>query len=202
MDALLLRPLPVVDPGRLFAVATTFVDASKGPGDCDDFDYPTYRRYVEAVGDSADLMVVGLLARQQVTLSPGAEPEIAMRQFLSGNAFATLGLRPALGRLLLPADDAAPGSRPVAVLSYDFWRRRFGSDPNAIGRTFHAGSQPLEIVGVAPSGFTGTEPGGFTDYFVPAMMNAQAINSPGWSWFRIWVRPRIGRHGRTGSRQI
>ena len=137
-------------------------------------------------------MVIGLLARQPVTVQAGGDPEIALRQYLSGNAFATLGLQPALGRLLGPADDVTPGGHPVAVLSYDYWIRRFSRDPAVIGKTLLAGSLSLEIVGVAPRGFTGTEPGGVTDFFLPAMMNAQALNSPGWSWFRMWVRPRPG----------
>ena len=85
-----------------------------------------------------------------------------------------------------------PGGHPVAVISYDYWTRRFARDPNVIGRSFRIGRQPFEIVGVAPKGFTGTEPGRMADLFVPAMMNAQALNAPGWSWFRIWVRPNAG----------
>ena len=77
-------------------------------------------------------------------------------------------------------------------MSYDYWSRRFNRDPGVIGKTLLAGSLSLEIVGVAPRGFTGTEPGGVTDFFLPAMMNAQALTSPGWSWFRMWVRPRPG----------
>ena len=192
VDALLLRPLPVAAPDRLFAVATTFLDAGKQIDTRDDFDYPTYRDYSSAVGANADLMVIGLLARQPVTVQAGGDPEVALRQYMSGNAFATLGLSPALGRLLGPADDVTPGGHPVAVLSYDYWSRRFNRDPGVIGKTLLAGSLSLEIVGVAPRGFTGTEPGGVTDFFLPAMMNAQALNSPGWSWFRMWVRPRPG----------
>ena len=192
VDALLLRPLPVAAPDRLFAVATTFLDAGKQIDTRDDFDYPTYRDYSSAVGANADLMVIGLLARQPVAVQAGGDPEVALRQYMSGNAFATLGLQPALGRLLGPADDVTPGGHPVAVLSYDYWSRRFNRDAGVIGKTLIAGSLSLEIIGVAPKGFTGTEPGGVTDFFLPAMMNAQALNSPGWSWFRMWVRPRPG----------
>ena len=193
VDAVLLRPLPVADPDRLFLITTTFVDTDKRPDYRDDFDYPTYREYVEAAGDRAALMVVGLAARQPILLgSPGDEPEPVIRQFLSGNAFRALGLQPAAGRLFEPGDDVTPGAHPIAVLSHDYWTRRFNADPAIVGRTFRSGSQTYEIVGVAPHRFTGTEPGSVTDLFLPAMMNAQAINSPGWSWFRIWVRPNTG----------
>ena len=191
VDALLLRPLPVAEPGRLFVVAATFVDPG-GREERDDFDYPTYREYSNTVRDKADLMVVGVTGRQPVMFGAAGEPEAVFRQFLSGNVFTGFRLRPALGRLLTPADDLTPGAHPVAVLSYDYWTRRFGGDPAVVGTTFRAGSQQFEIVGVGPEGFTGTEPGRVTDLFMPATMNVQALDKPGWSWFRIWLRPKAG----------
>ena len=191
VDAVLLRPLPVADPSRLFVITKTFRDADDRPDDRDDFDYPTYRKYVAATGDQADLMVMGSAARQAVLIGP-EEPETAVRQFVSGNVFATLGLRPALGRLLGGTDDVVPNGHPVAVISHDFWQRRFGGDPAVIGRTFRIGRRVIEIVGVAPKGFTGSEPGAVTDFFLPSMMNPEALDHVGWSWFRIWIRPKPG----------
>ena len=101
-------------------------------------------------------------------------------------------MRPAVGRLLGEQDDVVPGGHPVVVLSHDYWQRRFASDPAVIGRTFRMGGGLYEIVSVAAKGFTGTEPGAITDIFVPAMMNPEALKMPGWSWFRIWLRPRPG----------
>ncbi len=192
VDAVLLRTLPVAEPDRLSYLATSFVDREGRPDYSDDFDYPTFRRYAAVLQDRADLMVVGMAARQDALLPLGSEPERINRQFVSGNVFGVFGLRPALGRLLAPYDDLTPGGHPVAVLSYDFWTRRFAQDPNILGKTFRIGSDRFEIVGVGPKGFIGTEPGDLTDIFIPAMMNTQAINSPGWSWFRIWMRPKPG----------
>ncbi|HEV8129712.1 MAG TPA: ABC transporter permease [Acidobacteriota bacterium] len=192
VDAVLLRILPVAEPERLFFLATTFVDREGVPDYRDDFDYPTFRRYRETVGDRADLMVVGMTARQDVTFGAADETEKVYRQYVSGNLFGVFGFQPHLGWLLTPNDDLTPGAHPVAVLSYDYWTGRFGRDPGVIGKTFHMANDRFEIIGVAPRGFTGTEPGEVTDVFVPAMMNVQAINSPGWSWFRIWVRPKPG----------
>ena len=192
VDAVLLRPLPVENPDRLFVVAKTFLDPDKRLDYSDDFDYPTYREYARTVGAHADLMVVGLAARHPLTFGNSEAPEIVIRQYVSGNVFGTLGLQPAVGRLLTTGDDVAPGAHPVAVLSYDYWIDRFGGDPATVGSTFRSGGRQFEIVGVAPKGFTGTEPGSLTDVYMPAMMNAQAINNPGWSWFRIWMRPRAG----------
>lgn len=188
VDAVLLRSLPVVDPSRLFAVTTV---ATNGPAAerRDDFDYPTYRRYAQAIGDHADVLIVGMAARQLVTVLPADEPESAFRQYVSGNLFGVFGLQPAAGRLLTAGDDDRPGAHPVAVISYDWWTRRFGGDPTAIGRSIRVGATTFEIVGVAPRGFTGTEPGTFVSLFIPATMNGGALNSPGWSWFRLWLSP-------------
>ncbi len=111
---------------------------------------------------------------------------------MSGNVFSALGLQPALGRLLGPADDVTPGGHPVVVISHDFWRGRFARDKGVIGKTFLIGERRVEIVGVAPAEFTGTEPGALTDFFIPATMNPQALESVGWSWFRVWLTPSPG----------
>lgn len=192
VDAVLLRTLPVAEPERLSFLATSLVDREGRPDYRDDFDHPTFRKYRDLVTDRADLMVVGDARRQDAMFPSSDEPEKINRQFVSGNVFGVFGLQPALGRLLTPNDDVTPGAHPVAVLSYDFWMRRFARDPNVVGKTFRIGNDLFEIVGVGPKGFIGTEPGERTDVFVPAMMNAPAINSPGWSWFRIWMRPKPG----------
>ena len=75
-----------------------------------------------------------------------------------------------MGRLLAEDDDRVVGKSPYAVISYDYWQRRFGRDPKVVGRRFRMRDKVYEIVGVAPMGFTGTEPGTMTDIFAPAMM--------------------------------
>jgi hypothetical protein len=124
-------------------------------------------------------------------LETGQQAERVLRQFVSGNVFGTFGLTPALGRLIGPSDDTV-GARPVAVVSYDYWTRRFHQDPRAVGTALRFGDRVFEIVGVSPKAFIGTEPGLVPDVFVPAASNTEALNSPGWSWFLIWVRARPG----------
>lgn len=192
VDAVLLRTLPVREPEQLFFLATTYTDHDGHADYGDDFDYPTFRQYSEAVADRADLIVAGMIAPQELILASSNDLERIYRQYVSGNLFGVFGLQPALGRLLMPNDDLTPRVHPVAVLSYDYWTRRFARDPNVIGKTFRIGNDRFEIVGVAPKGFIGTEPGRVADIFIPAMMNAEALNSPGWSWFRIWVHPKKG----------
>lgn len=193
VNAVLLRTLPVADPHRLFYAATTYVDRNGRVGYRDYFDYPTLRRYSETVRDRADLIVAGMVSpRQAPVVGSGSEGERVYRQYVSGNLFPVFGLQPALGRLLTPDDDRIPGGHPVAVLSYDFWTRRFGRDPNVLGSTLRRGKETFAIIGAAPKGFIGTEPGSMADVFLPAMMNAEAIDKPGWSWFRLFVRPKPG----------
>ena len=189
IDALILRPLPIAQPERFFYLAQTFVDRDGRPDYRDDFDYPSFRRYRDALASRADVMVIGGTSRQEGVFDSSGEAEKFYRQYLSGNAFETFGLTPALGRLFTPHDDSA---RPIAVLSYSYWARRFASDPQVVGKTFRYAGNLYEIIGVGPRGFIGTEPGIIPDVFIPATMNAEALNSPGWSWFRMWVRPKPG----------
>lgn len=191
VDAVLLRTLPVAEPQHLFSLATTnWIGLDGVPEDHDDFDYPTLRRYREVAGQRADLLLMGMNSRAFAVFgSGGGEP--VYRQFVSGNVFPSFGMKPALGRLIEPSDDAKSAA-PVAVISHDFWARRFGSDPQVIGRTFRMPGHVFEIVGVAPQGFTGTEPGIVTDVFLPSMMNDAPFEQRGFSWFQIWLRTKPG----------
>jgi putative ABC transport system permease protein len=193
VNAVLWRTMPVAEPDRLFVLGWNAVSSQGGTEYRDEDDYPTFRRYVEATGPKADLMVVGIAGTPQPILVDGAvDTERVTRQFLSGNVFPIFGLQPAVGRLLTRSDDVTPGAHPVAVISYEYWTRRFARAPTVVGTRFRFGAVSYEIVGVAPRGFTGTEPGRLTDVFIPAAMNVQALNSRGFSWFRIFVKPRPG----------
>jgi predicted permease len=193
VNAVLFRTLPVVEPDRLFALGWNAVTPQGDTQYRDEFDYHTFRRYTEVVGQNATLMIVGMAGSPQtIAFNESDEPERITRQFVSGNVFPVFGLQPAIGRLLTRSDDVTPGGHPVAVISYDYWTRRFGRAPGALGQTFRSGGQSYDIIGVAPRGFTGTEPGRVTDLFIPAAMNVEAIGRPGWSWFRIWLKPATG----------
>ena len=93
---------------------------------------------------------------RELTYASEHEMERAYRSYVSGWMFESFGLRPALGRLFTEDDDRTPGAHPYAVLSHDYWTRRFGP-PGRDRRTFACASL-YEIVGVVDAGFTGTEP--------------------------------------------
>jgi predicted permease len=94
--------------------------------------------------------------------SAGGQGGQADGAFVSGSYFNVLGTRPAIGRLLQPTDDST-GAPPVAVISHEFWQRRFGGSPSAVGSPIQVTTVTFVIVGVAPAGFTGLESGEVTD---------------------------------------
>lgn len=191
IDAMLLRPLPVSNPERLHFITFEQLAHDGRLRIGSSFDYPAFRQLRNAVKESAELMAISHPARIDLTYSSDHEMEKAYRQYVSGWTGA-FGLKPAAGRLLTEADDVTPGGHPYAVLSYDYWSRRFGRDPGVVGLRFHIGNDLYEIVGIVEQGFTGTETGTLTDMFFPTMMNAGVVNDPDTSWFRTWVQLRPG----------
>jgi putative ABC transport system permease protein len=191
IDALLLRPLPVIEPHRLYVVTRQETGPDSEPRTRDGCEYPLFRAMRAATAGQAELMAISYADRVDLTHGSDQETEKAYRQYVSGWTFASLGLRPALGRLFTEDDDREPRAHPVALLSHDYWTRRFGQDPNVIGRTLRIGSDVYEIAGVAEKAFTGTEPGTMTDIFVPTMMHP-GIDRADWSWFRTFVRMEPG----------
>jgi predicted permease len=193
IDALLLRPLPVRTPELLYSVAfhNTGVDGKLAT--YDSCSYPMFRDMREAVRGQAEALAVSYAERIDLTYRSDEEMEKAYRQYVSGWMFDTFGLRPAAGRLLTENDDGAPGAHPVVVLSHDYWMRRFGGDPAAVGRRFHMGTGVYEIVGVVEGPFTGTETGAVTDLFVPmAMKDPRTLASVSNFWLRTLVMLRPG----------
>jgi putative ABC transport system permease protein len=195
VDALLLRPLPIAHPERLYALSYQQINPEDGKLQTRDASsYPMFREMRAAVRDQAELLAISYAASPGLTYGADEEMERPYRQYVSGWMFDSLGIRPALGRLLTANDDLKPSAAPVAVLSYDYWNSRFGRDPKIIGRTFRLGNVLYSIVGVAGAGFTGTEPGKMVDIFVPTMMMGAIVNERDSFWFRtlVLLKPGVG----------
>jgi putative ABC transport system permease protein len=171
IDALLLRPLPVSEPEQLYALARQGIGEGAKHQTFDSWAYPSFRLMRDAVKDQAELIAVSYSDRTDLTHASDAEMEKANRQYVSGEMFNSLGLRPAAGRLFFESDDLKPGGHPYAVISYDYWTSRFGRDPKVIGRTFRIGKDGYQIISVGPQRFTGIEPGTVVDIFIPTMMH-------------------------------
>jgi predicted permease len=186
VDALILRSLPVSDPASLVYIA------QRAPGDREDglsFNYPLFNSMRNATRAQVRLFAMSDQRRGPAVFEGSGEPERVYGQWISGDALGILGVKPAIGRLLTASDDVHPGQHPVAVLSHEFWRRRFASDPQVVGRWVTIRDKPLQIVGVAEAGFTGVEPGIMTDLWAPTMMwDDAAIGDASTRWFRIWGR--------------
>jgi predicted permease len=191
IDALLLRPLPVVEPEGLYILSLHGAGFDGKPGTFDEYPYPLFRQLRGAVNDQAELLAISFEERIDLTYASDQEMEKAHVQYVSGSMFGSFGLRPVLGRLFVESDDVTPGAHPFAVLSHDYWTHRFGQDPKVIGHTFRLGNDLYQIVGVADAPFTGTEPGTMTDIFAPVIMHPDVGNS-NYSWLRTWVRLKRG----------
>ena len=191
IDALLLRPLPVAGADRLYALSRQGIGFDEKVQTYDGWAYPAFRQMRAAVKDQAELIAVSYANRMDLTYASDPEMEKASVQYVSGWMFRSFELRPALGRLLTEDDDLNPGAHPYAVLSYDYWTRRFGRDPKVIGRTFRMGDTLFQIVGVAEQSFTGTETGTLTDIFMPTMMNSWVTRSDT-TWHRTLALVKPG----------
>ena len=182
-DQFLLRPLPVTEPERLVNLG------SPGPkpgstscnqaGNCDVvFSYPMFRDLEKAQTPFTSiaahrLFSVNLAYDDQTLNGEGVQ--------VSGSYFPTLGIRPALGRLLGPADDEAVGGHFVAVLGHAFWQGRLGGSRDVLDRTITVNGRSFTVVGVAPPGFEGTTLGARPLVYVPISM--RALVQPGWEGF-------------------
>lgn len=182
IDATLLRPLSVHEPERLVRVEVV----REGGATSAIFSYPRYTDFREGVGVLSGVAAYGW---GEVGLSTGGSAEVATTNLVSGNYFATVGLRPAAGRLISPLDDRAGDPAPVAVLSHALWKLRFGADPGVIGSTVQLNGQGVTIVGVAPQGFGGLEKGSPIDLWLPIALYPQL--SPGANIYdrgrRVWL---------------
>jgi len=191
IDALLWRPLPIDHPERLYALSRQGIGFDGKFGSYDSWAYPDFQLMRAAVKDEAELIAISYTDHADVTYKTDLEIEKANVQYVSGNMFQAFGIKPILGRVLSENDNLTPGASPYAVLSYDYWSRRFGRDPNVIGRTFHYGDGVYEIVGVGEKKFTGSEPGVVVDLFVPTIMHRCATR-PNCTWFRTLAEVKPG----------
>ena len=170
LDQVLLRRLPVQDPEQLALLTMrggTHYGSNWG-GNA--ISYPLY----EDVSKNNQVFS-GMFCRfpAAVSLSFGGDTERVAVELVSGTYFQVLGVRALLGRTFTTEEDQSPGGHPLVVLSHDYWKSRFSSDPAVIGKTVIVNGHNLTIVGVAAAGFSGVELEFVPQIFVPMMMKAQ-----------------------------
>jgi len=171
-NEILLQPLPVTEPSRLVNLGAPGPkpgsQSCSQAGDCDVvFSYPMFKDLQQQ-----QTVFTGIAAHVSfgANLSVRNEPLTGGGMFVSGSYFPVLGIQPALGRLLGPADDEVIGANFVAVLSHEFWQERFGAATDVVGQNVMVNGKTLNIVGVAPRGFRGTTLGNRPMVFVPISM--------------------------------
>jgi putative ABC transport system permease protein len=191
IDALFLRPLPVAHADRLNVLTIRVPDGTGASRTMDQFSYPEFARMRGAAQGQAELIAASFTSRTDITYATENEMEKGYVQYVSGWMFPTFELHPVLGRIFTTDDERNPGAGPYAVLSYNYWSRRFARDPCVLGRSVHIGGKLFQIIGVGPKSFTGTEPGTITDIFLPTMMNPLVTRDDS-RWLRVLVMVNPG----------
>jgi predicted permease len=201
VEAVQLRTLPVRDPGSLVEIRIADMEGARGS-------FVWHAGLTNPIWEELERRqkaVAGVFAwsPRRLSLDSKDEPRFATAMLASGKLFDTLGVRPALGRLLGERDDQKGCSAPAVVLSHAFWQREYGADPGVVGRKINLERYPFEVVGVAAPGFTGLEVGRSFDVAVPLCAEALPPGSSsrlesGTAWFLV-VMGRLER-GQTRER--
>ena len=202
MNAVLLKSLPVSDPGRLVYLRTS--NPPRGTGTIDTtetFSYSVYDALRQQRKGLSPVIAYVPLSGSKVAVHYGEEPEEAEGDMVSGSFFSGLGVSLPVGRGFSEDDESRHA--PVAVLSYNYWTWRFARDRDVLGKTLYVSAVPMTIVGIAAPGFEGVEAGGSTDFWIPLQnrreLNAWGnppddgklyINNPTW-----WCLRLVGRLG-------
>jgi predicted permease len=185
-DATLLRPVQVRNPHELVVWSWSS-------------SYPDFAEYAKRT----DIFqgVVGFSSASRVNLAVDGVADLTPAAFVTGNAFEVLGVRVVHGRAILPSDDVTNGPI-VAVLSHDYWRSKFGSDPSVVGRSVRINGRPATIIGVVERGFRGTTLFSNPSFYVPTgtfsqvrtgfMSRINALSARSLSWLTVIGRLQPG----------
>ena len=185
VNTVLLRPLPGIENSDR-AVDIGLAHARYGGHNS--FDWPDFRDLRERVPGLEDAAGYRF---EPLSLTQGEVGEVIMGGFVTPSYFPVLGVDPALGRLLTPAEETGPGQHPVAVLGHGFWRDRLGGDPDIVGSTLSLNRRPYTVVGVADADFRSHLVGVRVDVFLPIVQFPDMTQSPEYFerrdavWFQV-----------------
>jgi predicted permease len=195
----LLQRLPVPHPEQLVllyapGLKNGHVSSDEGDGS-ESFSYPMY---VDLRDHNSVFAGLAAKANYPVSVAFRGQTERADAEIVSGNYFETLGVRPALGRVLLPPDTAVEGSNPVVVLGYGYWKKHFGGDAGVLNQALIVNNQAMTVVGIVQPSFDGIQLGRIPDLYIPVTMKP-AI-TPAWNgltdhkdyWIKLIARLKPG----------
>ena len=146
LESVLLRPLPYAHPNELAAIRLTAPGINIKDFELSPSDYFVFRE------QSTTFQDIGLYQGDSVSITGTAEPEQVDALIVTDGMLPILGISPMLGRTFTKADDS-PGAPDTAVLTYGYWRRKFGGDPSAVGKTIIVDGKQRQIIGVMPKRF-------------------------------------------------
>src|SRR5580704_4273818 len=175
LDQALLRNLPVKDADRLVLLKYEGSNTGRLNSRSDGHFYFSYPMYSDLRDRNSVFSGVLATDAAQVGVQWHNQPDLVAAELVSGNYFDVLGVQPAAGRMFVTADDLVPDAKPVVVLSFSYWRRRFGDDPRIVDDSIQINGHPFTIVGVAPPNFHSVVVGDTPDVFVPMMMKAEVM---------------------------
>jgi predicted permease len=168
LNAVLLRPLAVSDPGRLYQLRhqqwMSFRLLTHS--------YPAFEDLRQRNTTFSEMAAVNAYARAELSYRGKPVRGIA-GDWVTGNYFDLLGVQPQLGRFFHQTDEHGPNSAPYIVLSHALWRSTFHADPGVVGATVELDQNPFTVVGVAPEHFHGTERFVWPDYWIPMVNEGQ-----------------------------
>src|SRR5881392_2687906 len=171
LDQVLLRLLPVKDPQQLVLLTMRGRHYGNNWGG-NAISHPMFRDFRDHNDVFSDMFC---RFPTSASLSIGQQAERVSVELVSGTYFSTLGVAPAMGRILTPEDDKVPSGHPFVVLNYNFWKTRFAGDPQIVGKTLTLNNYKMTVVGVAQARFDGVELGFSPKVFIPIMMEPQII---------------------------
>ena len=184
VNALVLRPLDVPEPTGLYNVV------QKTPG----YDNQSYPDYLDFQSKNSTFSDMAAYRIQSAGLSTKDAAYKCWYYRVSGNYFDMLGLRPEHGRLFHASEEHGPNSAPYIVLSHDFWRRHFNSDPGVLGTTVDVNKHPFTVIGVVPAAFHGADLFLWPDFWMP-MVDSPDDESANFLSFRgmhnIWILGKL-----------
>jgi predicted permease len=196
VDQILLRLLPIDKPRELvqFRMEGGRVGSQNGDG-LHTFSYPMYVAFRDH-----NTVFSGMTGQysERLSLMSDERGEMVEAAWVAGNFFQVIGVKPYIGRVLVPDDDRS-GSSPAVVLQYDFWRARYAGRREIVGSTVRLNGAPFTVAGVAAPEFGGTNAGLLTQLWAP--INAKAAFTPDladdlknerYAWFYLFARLKPG----------
>jgi predicted permease len=173
VDWLVLRPLPVEHPSQVVFLETSW----KNGGTDTQFSYPDFLRIQQQTsGIFAATSAVQMFQMDGLSVDGKSEP--MWSDYVAGNFFSLLGIKPALGRLILEPEGKVAGADPVLVPGYSYWKSRFDGDPSVVGKRVSVNGRPMTIVGVTPKNFQGVAALLDTQGYMPLGMAGVVQDAP------------------------